>query len=469
MSVALNTDKKKMFQWGITAVLAIAGYFLPLGDIYTTPMKRFVAITIIGLCLLAFNLMNNWAIGMMMPALWVLFGVTNFSTAFSAWVSPNSIMLINALIFAGILSRTGLMQRIGYGLILKSGGTYKSGVWAILLVGIVISAVSMMTNFILIATLALAMYKALDLKPTDKEAIPLFTAVILAATHAKAVIYCPLSIGIMNASIQSIYPDMNITYGQLLLYNFPILIFIFGFMWLTLKWYERSTRNDAKVMDLSEAKAIYRKNYEKLGKMSRNEKIGAVLLASLFIWMLLYPIHKLDIAFAFIICNVLFFVLGIAEDTDVKNANFSMFAVVMAFVAVGTVANALQLTGLISSGIASIFGGLGHYWATLGTLLFGVGANFILTPYAMMSMLPATVASYCAQIDWSFWPHFNACYLSADIVFFPYEYPLVLILYGFGMCSMNNTIKMLTVKGLLCIAFIALIMMPYWYLIGLYA
>ncbi len=469
MSVALNTDKKKMLQWGITVVLMIAGYFLPLGEVYTAPMKRFVVITIMGLCLLAFNLMSSWAIGMLMPSLWVLTGVTKFATAFSAWVSPTSMMLINALLFAAILSKTGLIQRIGYGLILKSGGTYYSGVWAILFVGIVISAVSMMTNFILIATLALAMFKALELKPTDKAAVPIFTAVILAATHAKAIIYCPLSIGIMNASVQAIYPDISISYIKLLLYNWPMLIFILGFMWLVLKWYKSSTKREGQVLDLAATKAVYRANYEKLGKMSRNEKISAVLLIGLFAWMILYPLHKLDIAFAFIGANVLFFVLGIADDGDVRNVNFSMHAVVMAFVAVGTVATSLELTTLVSSGIASVLSGMGHYWATLGTLLFGVGANFILTPYAMMSMLPATVASYCAQIDWSFWPHFNACYLSSDIIFFPYEYPLALIIYGFGMCSMNNTIKMFTVKGLLCIAFIALIMMPYWYLIGLYA
>ena len=309
MSVALNTDKKKLFKWGITGVLALAGYFLPLGDIYTTPMRRFVAITIIGLCLLAFNLMNNWAIGMMMPALWVLSGVTNFSTAFSAWISPTSMMLINALLFAVILSKTGLIQRIGYGLILKSGGTYYSGVWAILFVGIVISAVSMMTNFVLIATLALAMFKALDLKPTDKAAVPIFTAVILAATHAKAIIYCPLSIGIMNASVQAIYPDMNISYIQLLLYNWPMLIFIIGFMWLVLKWYKVSTKREGKILNLAATKAVYRANYEKLGKMGRKEKISAVLLIGLFAWMILYPLHKLDIVYAFIGANVLFFIL----------------------------------------------------------------------------------------------------------------------------------------------------------------
>lgn len=469
MSVELSMNKKKTLQWGISAILMLAGYFLPIGEAYTQQMRLFVAITIFGLCLLAFNLMSSWAIGMLMPALWVLCKVTNFATAFSAWVSPNSIMLINALIFAGVLSRTGLMQRIGYTLILKSGGTYQSGVWSILIVGIIISAVSMMTNFVLVATLALTIYKALDMSPTDKEAIPLFTAVILATTHSKALIYCPLSLGIMNASVQTIYPDMNITYMQLLIYDLPMLIFIFGFMWLVLKWYKLSTKNAGKVLDITEAKAAYRASYEKLGKMSRNEKICGALLIMLFVWMIAYPLHKLDIAYAFIAANVILFALNVAKDEDVTKANFSTYAVVMAFVAVGTVATSLQLTTMIAGGIASVLSHLGSFWAPLGTLVFGTAANFILTPYAMMSMLPATVAAYCAHIGCSFWPHFLACYLSSDIVFFPYEYPLVLILYGFGMCSMNNTVKMLTIKAILCIVFVAVIMIPYWYFLGLYA
>lgn len=468
MSAAISVNKKKLAMWAATIILMIIGYNLPLGEIYTVQAQRFVAITIMGLCLLAFGLMNNWAIGMLMPAAWVLFGVTNFSTAYSAWVSTSAILLMNALLFSNILGKTGLLQRIGYCLILKSGGTYISGVWAIFVVGLVISGASMMMNFVLIATIAYSMYKALDLKPSDKASIPIFTAVVLTATQAKAFLYCPLSIGIMNASVQTIFPEMNITYGQLLLYNIPMLAFLVLFMWGTLKWYQVSSKKAGEVYDVTAAKALYQSQYDNLGKIQPKEKLCAFALVILFGWMLSQPLHGLDIVYGFVFVNVMLFVLNIADDKDVRNVNFSMHAVVMAFVAVGTVANSLQMTAIISGGVGSLFGHLDNYWATLGTLLFGTAANFILTPYAMMSMLPATVAAYCADIGWSFWPHFNACYLSADLVFFPYEYPLVLILYGFGFCTMANTIKMLTVKGVLSILFIALIMMPYWYLLGIY-
>lgn len=108
-------QKKQAIYWGVSIILAIAGYFLPLGDIYTVEMKKFVAITIFGLCLLAFELGNNWMIAMLMPTAWVISGVTDFATAFGTFGSMNFIMLLNAFLFAAILSKTGLMDRIGYG------------------------------------------------------------------------------------------------------------------------------------------------------------------------------------------------------------------------------------------------------------------------------------------------------------------------------------------------------------------
>ena len=163
------------------------------------------------------------------------------------------------------------------------------------------------------------------------------------------------------------------------------------------------------------------------------------------------------------------FLAGIADESCLRNVSIGNVAVVMSFVSVGVVAAALQLTSLISAGVTSLFGSMGDYWATVGTLIFGIVSNFILTPYAMMTMLPTVVISYCIDIGWSWLPHFLSCYMAADLIFFPYEYPTVLIIFGFGMITMKNAIKMLSIKLVLSVIFIIAILMPYWKLLGLYA
>ena len=276
--------------------------------------------------------------------------------------------------------------------------------------------------------------------------------------------------GIMNMAIQPVYPGLTISYGMLLKYNWPFIFFIFGFMWLTLKWHEHATKNDSTILDVSAAKQFYKESYEKLGVMTKSEKICLVMLVVLFGWLFAYSfgVLKLDIVYGFILVNTICFLLGIAEEKDVTRLSWGIFAVVMAFVSVGTIATQLQLTNIISSGIASVFSGVGPVIGSFCSLLFGTIANFVLTPYAMMTLLPTVVGSYCVELGWNFLPHLMSTMIASDIIFFPYEYPLVLILFAFGICNMSNTVKLLSVKALVCIAFVAAVMIPYWFVMGLY-
>ena len=56
---------------------------------------------------------------------------------------------------------------------------------------------------------------------------------------------------------------------------------------------------------------------------------------------------------------------------------------------------------------------------------------------------------------------------STDMVFFPYEYLTFLIFYAFGCMTSGQFLKFHAVKNLLYIVFFAVIMIPYWFLVGL--
>ena len=466
----LSSIGKKQIYWTITIFLSIVAYFLPLGEVYTPTMKKFFAITVFGLCLLAFELANNFAIGMFLPVAWICTGVADFATAFSPYLSTNFFLLMNAFLFAGIMSKTGLLQRIGYALLTKFGGTYNSAIWALFLIGTVLSFISMMNAYIIICTIALALAKALNISSNDKAAVPIFTAVIVTVINSKVICYSPISISILNSSLQTVMPGFSVDFFTLVLHNWPMYIFCVFFLWLTLKWYEKANKKENTSFDLTMFKEQIKAAYQRLGNIKKEEKICAAVLFGVFVWMLFYSLGflKFDVVYAFLCANILLFVLNIADQEDLKSINVGTLVVVMAFVAVGSVATSIQATALISTGVSSIFGGIGNYWSSLGSLLFGVISNFILTPYAMMAMLPSVIASYCIDLGWTFLPNFNACYLASDMIFLPYEYPLALICFGFGICNMANVVKMLSLKTIGAIAFVVLIMMPYWKLLGLY-
>lgn len=108
--------------------------------------------------------------------------------------------------------------------------------------------------------------------------------------------------------------------------------------------------------------------------MSTNERKSTLILASIFIWMERYTLKLIpfDVVYAFILANIAFYLLGIAEASDIRQINFGMIVIIMAFVAVGTIATKLDATALISSSIAHLCGSLGGYWASFATLLFSI-------------------------------------------------------------------------------------------------
>ena len=110
---------------------------------------------------------------------------------------------------------------------------------------------------------------------------------------------------------------------------------------------------------------------------------------------------------------------------------------------------------------------MGGYWSILGTTLLGGLVNFILSPFAMTAVLPGPIAQYCMGAGYDPLPHILSLYLAKEIIFLPYEYPAYLILFAFGMVKMGSMIKICTIKSILVIIAIAVIMMPYWVLLGI--
>ena len=60
-----------------------------------------------------------------------------------------------------------------------------------------------------------------------------------------------------------------------------------------------------------------------------------------------------------------------------------------------------------------------------------------------------------------------AIFVGCDVVIMPYEYAVYLIIYGFGMMNLKEFIKLNALRSLVMIACFFIVLIPYWYLIGL--
>ena len=167
MATAIHQNKSVIMKWVISMILAILPLMIPTSEMYTVQAQRFLAITILGIAILAFELMASFGVAIMLPSLWVITGVTNITTAFSSFSSTNALTVLGALFLSVVLDQTGLLKRLGYWCLIKAKGSFVSTMWALFIAILLINAVGFVMTAVLGFTFAYALYKVLELKPTD--------------------------------------------------------------------------------------------------------------------------------------------------------------------------------------------------------------------------------------------------------------------------------------------------------------
>lgn len=125
MSESASVNKKMLIKWIVSIMIALVPLFISINESYTIQIQHFLVFTLLGICLLAFELLNGFAVSLLMIAGWVLSGVTDFAGAMSSFTTTNFIMMVTAMVFVNVLSKTGVLTRLGYWSILKAGGSFK--------------------------------------------------------------------------------------------------------------------------------------------------------------------------------------------------------------------------------------------------------------------------------------------------------------------------------------------------------
>ena len=69
----------------------------------------------------------------------MLSGLSTFQVAFSGFTSSTAILVLAALMFAEVVEESGLLKRIAYWCILKTGGSYVGILYGVVFAGIIIT------------------------------------------------------------------------------------------------------------------------------------------------------------------------------------------------------------------------------------------------------------------------------------------------------------------------------------------
>ena len=454
------TNKAKI-QWAIVVASIIVIMLIPTTETFTGAGRSFLAITIPAILCMIFSLLNNAVIALLLPIIYVTFGVLDFAQAYNAWTGNVVWSALGCFVISNAMERTGLMKRISYRCILWTGASYKGIVYGLIIAGFVINIISAGSTGLVFATMAFSysLCKSFDLGKS-KASCGIMLAGMVGMITVGHFIYTPASIGVLLGGVSENVAKPG--YVDFFLQNaiFIPLLFLLGFM---------ITKVMKPEKEISNGKEFFKQQHAAMGKMSKEEIKISVLLIILMVALITEPWHNLDQVSILIIVPMLMYLPGInvGKAEDIQKVNFGTILFIAGCLSIGTAARASGLAQLIANAIFPMVSGL-NFWVLIGAIwLFGFIINFLLTPLAAMSAFSAPIAEIATTLGVNPLPVLYSFFQGLDNLLMPYERSFFLVCYGYDVMTLKDFAKVMAWKSVIGFVYIMVIGVPYWKLIGL--
>lgn len=418
----VNVNKGALIKWAINIIVPLILFLIPETETYTYNVKMFLIVTITGILMVAFEQVHLMAVSMLFPIGYMVTGLVPMDVAYSAWLQTMPLVVIGGYMIAMVLNRIGLLKRMAYWCFIKVRGSYYGLLYSVFIVGGLSAGASCMF------------------------------------------IYSPYFMNLLwNAANQTL-PEGAEPYGatwvEFFWQNLPYLIFCLVFIWLLPKIFKPKHKLPGV--------EYFKEEYKKLGKMTRDEKIGAVLTVLLIAFMMTGNIHGIALDWGFIVLPWLMFFPGIkiATEEDVKGVDWSMVFFCIACLSIGTVSSYLGIGELVADLLVPMLEPLNSSLVMVAIYAVAVILNFLLTPLAILAGFSEPIAQIAAGLGLNPVGAMYSLFLGADQVLLPYEYLTYMIFYAFGLIALKDFMKILGLKIVLATVVLAVIMIPWWHFVG---
>ena len=461
MAVATQqVSKGTIFKWLISLGIPLMLVLFPTNETYTYEVKMFLLVTALGILLVAFELIDLMAVSMMFPIGYMVTGLVPMEVAYSAWHQTMPMVVIGGYLIANVLDRIGLLRRIAYWCILRVGGSYYGLLYGILIAGTILNTATGGNAWVFMAAFTFGLCKTFELGRSIDSAIIMVVGAFSAGASC-VFVYTPYFMSLLLGAANSTGGHYVLTWLQFFGHMAPYVLFIIGLTWLLPKIFKPTKKLPGK--------AFFAEEYAKLGPMSRDEKVGAFVTVLLIAFMLTGELHHIALDWAFIVIPWLMFVPGlkVANNTDVKNIDFSMVFFCVACLSIGITSAHLGIGTMVANLLIPVLQPLSPNVIVGAIYVVGVVLNFLLTPFAILAGFSEPIAQIAAGLGINPLGALYGLYVGVDQVLLPYEYLSYLIFYAFGLIKMGDFIKILGVKMILATLLVFFILIPWWGFLGL--
>jgi sodium-dependent dicarboxylate transporter 2/3/5 len=325
----------------VSLILLFVIATLPTPEGLTPEGQRVIAIFVMAILLWATAALPLSVTGILVIAALPLLGAVDEKTAYSLFGNRAVFFILGAFILAAAMMKTGLSMRLSLQVLNRFGGSPSK-----LILGVLLTSASMafiMPEHAVAAIMfpvVLGIARALELEPLrSKYGTLLFLSLAWGSVIGGIATLLggarnPLAIGLLSE-----YYGMDITFFEWMKIATPVTVVMLVIAYAVLVGFF-----GIDISDVSKARAVLQKDLRKSGRISREEKRVAVVMAiTLFSWVFLG--QKIGLANIALLASVLLFALGVMDWKDVEDyVNWGVILMYGGAIALGS---ALVSTGAV--------------------------------------------------------------------------------------------------------------------------
>lgn len=456
-----NFDRKMLFKWAFSLLVPLMVYvLLPRSASLSNTMVLFLAVTSWAVCAWALDTLNDVAVGLLLPCLYVLICGVGQKVVYAPWLSEVPIIVIGGFILGKIIQDTGLGQRIALGCVRSMGGSFAGALCGMTIGAAIVAPLvpSIMGKGAIFCAVAISLCSALDFKPKSREATAVVLATCLAVGSTKL---CYLTGGadlVLGMQLADKVMGTQTTWMEYALHNFvPGMLYAAMSLGIVLLVLRSPLKKDAM-------HHIVREKYAELGVMSAEQKRALLLLVITLLLLATDKVHGISAGIVLIGVATLSFMpgMGLMDGARVSKVNFAPLFFIMGGMCIGSAGGFLKVTDWLANMVLPLFAGLDTILAGVSAYAVGVVANVFLTQLAATTTLASPMTALGLQLQMDPRIVYYAFLYGLDNLLFPYEYPLYLYFFSSGYISFKSMIIVMTLRMLLTGLFIAAVAVPYW-------
>ncbi|MFR6290003.1 MAG: SLC13 family permease [Peptococcaceae bacterium] len=446
-----------MIKWAFNITLPLIIFLIPCNEVFTMQLKLFFTSTMFAILCFAFGTMNQTVVSLALPLFWVFTKVTEPTVAFQPWTQYVPWMMMTGLLLANTLESSGLLARISYWCIEKTGGTYAGMIWGVALASGFLTIFS--GNVVVpVAALTYGLCIALNTGLTKASAGIMMTGAMGCQVLQPIKMQGPLLMMGIGEPITG--PLEFLGFFESLWVNAPILLeYVLMVFFITIFF-----KPDKPIG----GKEYFRQKLNEMGKITAREIKCATVLILFLVYILTKDIHGWSIQWGLAILPLLLCmpVIGSATDADVKKLNYGLIFFITACMGIGAVAGALGIGKILVDMVMPYLQGQSHYVFFLIEWFMLVILNFVMTPLAMEAAFTIPFATLGTAMGLDPMAIYYFMGSAVDQVIMPYQNALYLIFFGFGAMRVNDFMKIMSVKMGLNFIIMFAMLLPWWNFLG---